>query len=47
MCKWVCVTANIWVCDGVCTCPEEETCTPPARAGASGDKDETPCVPIT
>jgi hypothetical protein len=46
VCHWVCVVGNQWVCDGNCTCPEEENCVPPARAGFSGEREQTPCVPI-
>lgn len=49
VCHWVCLVGNQWACDvnaGGCTCPEEEVCTPPARVGFSGEKEQTPCVPV-
>jgi hypothetical protein len=47
-CHWICVIGTQWVCNTAlgCTCPEEENCVPPARAGFSGEKETTPCVPI-
>lgn len=48
-CEWVCLIGNQWVCADPgphgCTCPEEEVCQPPARAGVSGEREWTPCVP--
>lgn len=45
-CGWICLGGTSWVCDGTCSCPEEEICTPPTKFGAVGDRESTPCVPI-
>ncbi len=47
-CHWRCVIGTTWVPDTNFpnTCPEEEACQAPVKNGASGDLDETPCLPI-
>ena len=45
LCGWV-YDGFKWVCDGTCdACPEEEVCSPPPGAGATGDRKRTDCLP--